>query len=93
MNNETFDSVVGADVAYAILVCPIVAIALVFFIIVVLLVVYTKRDQRSPLTESSKVTMLSLAVINASYTCFVLVMGVYAIKNRSQQLYIYTQSR
>ena len=89
VNNETFDSVVAADVVNVILACPIVAIILVFFIIVVLLVVYTKRDQRSPLTKSSKTTMLSLAVTNASYTCFVLVMDVYAIKNRSQQLYIH----
>ena len=66
---------------------------LVFFIIVVLLVVYTKRDQKSPLTRSSKATMLILAVTNASYTCFVLVMDIilYAIKNRSQKLYIYGQ--
>ena len=40
VNNETFDSVVRADIVNVILVCPIVAMVLVFFIIVVLLVVY-----------------------------------------------------
>ena len=76
VNNETFDSVMGADLANIILACPIVAIVLVFIIVVMLLVVYTKRDQwkqRSPLAKSSKVTLLSLTVLTACklhFLCF-----------------------
>ena len=90
VNNETFDSVVGADLANIILACPIVAIVLVFIIVVMLLVVYTKRDQwkkRSPLTKSSKATLLSLTVLNASHIFFVFILDINAVSNRSQQLH------
>jgi hypothetical protein len=56
VNNETFDSIVGADLININLACPIVAIVLVFIIIVMLLIVYTRRGQwkeRLPLTNSS----------------------------------------
>lgn len=90
MNNETFDSVVGADLVNIILACPIVAVVLAFAIIVMLLVVYTKRDQwkkRPPLTISSKATLLSLTAINGSYASAVLAMDIIAVSNRDEQLY------
>ena len=90
VNNETFDSVVGGNLVNIILACPIVAIVLVFIITVMLLVVYTNRDQwrkRRPLTISSKATLLSLTVINGSYASATLVFGINAISASRQQLY------
>ena len=90
MNNETFDSVVGADLVNIILACPIVAVVLAFAITVMLLVVYTKRDQwkkRSPLTISCKATLLSLTVINGSYASAFFVMDFTAVSNRDEQFY------
>ena len=40
VNDETFDKVVGAQLANVILACPIVAVVLVFIIVVMLLVIY-----------------------------------------------------
>ena len=93
MNNETFDSVVGADLVNIILACPIVAVVLAFAITVMLLVVYTKRDQwkkRSPLTISSKATLLSLTVINGSYASAFLswILLQYQIEMDSSTLYM-----
>ena len=88
LNNETFDSIVGADLIKITLACPIVVNVLAFIIIVLLLVVYTRRDQgeeRLPLIRSSKATLLSLATINGSYATGIITFDLcYAVINREQ---------
>lgn len=96
VNNETFDSIVGADLINIILACPIVVIVLAFVIIVMLLVVYTRRDQwkeRLPLTRSSKATLLSLAAVNGSYVSAVIVMDLNTVINREQSYPIHGQGK
>ena len=96
MNNETFDDIVGANRADITLACPVVAIVLVFLIVVMLLAIYSRRDQwkkRPPLTKGSKATLLSLAVTNASYAFFAFVMDTNAISSRAQLYPIHSQGK
>ena len=96
MNNETFDSIVGADLIKITLACPVVAIILTFVIIVMLLVVYTRRNQwkeRFPLSKSSKATLLILTIINGGYASAVIVTDLSAILNREQSYPIHGQGK
>ena len=63
-------------------------------IVVMLLVVYVKRDQwkqKPPLTISSKATLSSLKITNGSYTSLVYVMDINAIGDRDQLYPIHGQ--
>ena len=77
VNEETFDQVITGGVALVatiILACPILAIVLVPIVMVMLLVMYVKRDQwrnKRPLTFGTKATLVSLAFTNVSYTILV----------------------
>ena len=96
VNNETFDSIVGANLVKITLACPIVVIVLAVIIIVLLLVVYTRRDQwkkRLPLTRSSKATLLSLAVTNGSYISGIIALDLYTVINREQSHPIHGQGK